>query len=194
MRRVVTVLILVMVAMSLAACGGAPAATDTTGTSGTPAAGAPVAAPPVAAVTPPAADTLSPTQTVKPGEMFPTDKTVVPASVLSALSTKMPLMVVWLDQTTKVAANQRAEVKWVMQRYKGLVTLVNLDYTAGLISATTSATLDPETQKVELLASALQINTTPYILFVDRFGRITYRYAGYTDRQLLKREVLRATE
>jgi hypothetical protein len=193
MRRVVTLLILVMVAMSLAACGGSPATTDTTGAAGTPAAGAPAAPAPAAAAAS-SGDILSPTANVKPGQMFPTDKTVVPTTVLSALTAKKPLLVLWLDSSTKVAADQRREVNAAIKKYKGTITLVALDYTAGLASSGTSATLDPETQKVELLASALEINTTPYMLFVDRFGRITYRFAGFTDRVLLGREILRATE
>jgi hypothetical protein len=192
MRRVVTMLILVMVAMSLAACGGSPSTTDTTGAAGTPA-GVP-AAPAPTAVAASSGDILSPTANIKPGQMFPTDKTVVPTNVLTQLTAKRPLLVLWLDSSTKVAADQRREVNAAIKKYKGTITLVALDYTAGLASSGTSATLDPETQKVELLASALEINTTPYILFVDRFGRITYRFAGFTDRVLLGREILRATE
>lgn len=192
MRRVVTALILVTVALSLAACASTPPATTPTTGTGTPAAGIPVApaAPAVAAKT---GDTLSPTQTVTPGEMFPTDPTLVPASIITDLQAKKPLMVLWFDPSTKVSTDQRKEVDATMKKYRGSITLVALDYTVG-VSPSNGATLAPETQKLELLAGALKLDTTPYILFVDRFGRITYRYAGFTDRKLLNREVLRATE
>lgn len=195
MRRVVTMLVLVMVAMSLTACGGSPAPTESTGTPAAPTAGVPAS--PAAAnanAVAPTGDTLSPTQTVTPGEMFPTDKTAVPASVLTALAKKKALLVMWLDSSTKVATDQRREVNRIIKKYKGTINLVSLKYTRGLTSSTTSTTLEPETQKLELLASSLKLNTTPYILFVDRYGRITYRFAGFADRKLLEREILRATE
>jgi hypothetical protein len=179
-----------MVAMSLAACGGSPTTTTTTGTPAVPVAGVPAS--PVTNVSG-TSDTLSPTQTVTPGQPFPTDKTTVPASVLKALATKKPLLVMWVDPTTKVAKDQRREVNAIIKRNKGTIRLVALNYTKDDAPSTT-ATLPVETQKIELLASSLQLNTTPYILFVDRFGRITYRLAGFADRELLQREVLRATE
>ena len=194
MRRVVTILILVTVALGLAACGAATPTTDTTGTAGAPVAGVPVAPTPAANNALATDDVFSPTQTVTPGEMFTTDSTMVPANVLTLLKAKKPLLVLWYDPSTEVAADQRREVNATMKKYRGTISLVALNYTVGLTSSETSTTLDAETQKIELLATALKVNTTPYILFVDRYGRITYRFAGYTDRALLNREVLRATQ
>jgi hypothetical protein len=190
MRRVVTLFVIVMAALALTACGAAPA--DTTTTTGTPPAGVPAVTPAAAAAAAPTGDTNSPTQTVVPGEMFPTDPSSVPSAVLTLLAAKRPLMVVWSDPTTKVSKDQRAEADATLSKYRGMIDLVALDYTVGL--NTGGAKLDAETQKMELLAAALKVNTTPYIVFVDRYGRITYRFAGYTDRMLLRREVVRATQ
>ena len=190
MRRVVTALIIVMVASALTACGGAPA---DTGTTGTPAAGTPAVVPavtPAAAVEAPAADIYSPTQTVKPGEMFPTDTAVVPASVLIALGTKRPLLVFWYDPTATATERERTSIDAMMDKYAGTIDVIELNYTLGLAGGT----LDAETQKLELLAAALGVKTTPYILFVDANGRITYRFAGWVDSELLGREVIRATQ
>jgi hypothetical protein len=194
MRRVVTAFVIVMVASALAACGAAPA--DTTGTTGTPAAaGVPAAAAAAAPAAPAAsADIYSPTQTVTPGELFPTDASTVPSAVLAVSSTKVPMLVFWYDPTSKVTADQRSAVKATIKKYSGSIRLVSLDYTVGLASGVTSATLDAQTQKVELLAAALNVKTTPYILFVDRYGRIVYRFAGYVDSMLLNREALRAIQ
>jgi hypothetical protein len=192
MRRIVTVLTIVMVASALTACGSA--STDT-GAAGVPATGVavvPAAAPAAAAAV--SSDIYSPTQTVTPGEMFPTDAKTVPASVVAALSAKRPLLVLWYDPTTLVSLDQRRSVDATIREYEGSIDLVALDYTVGLASGAASATVDAESQKVELLAAALRVNTTPYILFVDRYGRITYRFAGFADRALLVCEALRAIQ
>jgi thioredoxin-related protein len=185
MRRVVTALIIVMVALALAACGSA---TPGTGAAGTPAAATPVApvAAPAAATAP--SDILSPKQTVTPGEMFPTDAATVPSAVASVMSAKKPMLVYFYDPTTWVSHDQRTSINATMKKYHGSINLVALDYTPGLDAATT---LEAETGKVELLAAALKVNTTPYMLFVDQYGRITYRFAGWVDTALLNREVLR---
>jgi hypothetical protein len=191
MRRVVTALVIVTAAFALAACSsGAPTASTT----GTPA--APVAVVPAAPVAPvnTSGDILSPTETVVPGEMFPTDPSTVPSSVLTVLSAKKPMLVFWYDPTTQVAADQRKAIDTAIRKSPSPITLLALDYTIGLPSDNTTATLPLQTQKLELLAAALRVNTTPYILFVDRYGRITYRFAGFTDWRLLEREVLRATD
>jgi hypothetical protein len=190
MRRVVTALVLVMVAGSLAACGGTPD-TGTTGTPGTTPAGTAVVA------TAPAApavkvDIYSPTQTVEPGKMFPSDPSSVPSAVIENLTAKKPMLVYIFDPTTKVASDQRREINAAIRKYRGDIELVTFDYTAGLASEGT--TLPVELNKAELMTGVLRVNTTPYIVFVDGSGRITYRFAGFVDRGLLEREVLRATQ
>lgn len=194
MRRVVTVVTMVMVALALAACSAAPADTGTTGTAGAPAPVPVAPAAPAPAVAAPSGDTLSPTQTVTAGEMLPTDQTILPTSVMANITGKKPMLILWTDPTTKVAHDARVSANNAVRKYRGSIQLVALDYTAGLSSNASSATLDPETQKIELFTAALRVNTTPYMVFVDQFGRITYRFAGWTDKDLLRREVLRAIQ
>ena len=197
MRRVVTALVLFMVAASLVACSGGA---DTSATT-TPAAGSGTAVPvvPAGAAGASAAaqgDIYSPTQTVNPNDnRFPNDKTIVPSAIIEDLTAGKPMLIFYYDPTTKVSSDERREIDAAIKKYRGTIELMALDYTAGLTNSTDgSATLDPETQKIELLSSALKVNTTPFIVFVDGAGRTTYKFAGYVDRMLLSREVLRATQ
>ncbi len=194
MRRVVTVLMIVMVATALVACGGAPAATTTT--SPTPAPVARANQPAVTGQTGAAApgDIYSPTQTVTPGETLSKDAAVVPASVLANVAAKKPMLLFWYDSTTKVATDQVKEITSALKKYTGAIELVSIDYTVGLPSTNTTAPAGSETAKIALFARSLRISTTPYIVFVDQYGRITYRFAGIVDSGLLVREVMRATQ
>jgi thioredoxin-related protein len=131
---------------------------------------------------------------VAAGEMFPNDKSVVPSAIVTDLAAGKAMLVFYYDPTTKVSAEQRKEVDAAMKKYRGSIDLFALDYTAGVGSTVTSTSLSPEVQKIELLSSALKVNTTPYIVLVDGAGRVVYRFAGFVDRTLLSREVLRATE
>jgi len=175
--------------MMLAACtGGAPAGTATPTTPTTP------ATTPGASVVATNADILSPTQPVAEGEMFPTDPNAVPTAVLANLTAKKPMLVFYYDPTTKVAADTRKQIDAALKKHVGAIELVAIDYTAGLGSGTATATSSPEVDKAELMAGVLKVKTTPYLIFVDAEGRITYRFAGYVDRMLIEREVQRATE
>lgn len=189
MRRFVTALVLVMVAGSLIACSsGTPA--DTTGT--------PV---PATGVTPPAAapaataqgDILSPLPTSTPTQQFPTDASNVPQSVLDNLTARKPMLVFWFDPTTNVSTGQRTEIDAVLKKYAGEIELVSFDYTTGIPVGGTSVKLPTEIDKAERMTALLKVNTTPYIVFVDANGQITHRFAGFVDRGLIEREVMRAT-
>jgi hypothetical protein len=186
MRRAAAALALVLIAVSLAACGG-----DTTATNSTSSTPPPAAAPPPGAV--PAAvpsDLKSPTETVS-NEAFPTAVDGVPKVVLDLLKSNQPILLFFYDSNQLITAEQRAEVDVVMKKYRGLITLVAYDIRAESVSADTSR--DPEVQKALDMAGLLGIKNTPYVLLVDRYGRIIGRFAGYIDRAFIEREVLRAT-
>jgi hypothetical protein len=184
MRRAAAALALVLIAVSLAACGGDTAAVNATSSTAPPAA-APPGTPPV--VVP--ADPLSPTETVS-NEPFPTAVDGVPTVILDLLGSKQPILLFFYDSTQLITAEQRAEVDVVIKRYRGLITLVAYDIRAESASADTSR--DPEVEKALDLAGTLGVKHTPYVLIVDRYGRVTGRFAGYVDRALIEREVLRA--
>lgn len=188
MRRVVIALVLIMVAVSLVACssGGATSTTDTQ----VPATGAtPPAATPAAA--PAQGDNLSPLPS-SASAAFPTDPASVPQAVLDDLVAHKPMLVFWFDPTTNVSTDQRAEIDVVLKKYVGAIELVSFDYTSGIPVG--GSTLPAEIDKSERMTGLLNVNTTPYIVLVDSNGQITHRFAGFVDRGLLEREVLRATQ
>jgi hypothetical protein len=187
MRRTAAILALVLIAVSLAACGGDTAATNAT--SSTPAPGS--VAPPPAAVPAASSDSKSPTETVS-NEQFPTAADGVPKVVLDMLKNKQPILLFFYDSTQLITSEQRAEVDAVIARYRGLIELVAYDIRSESVSV--GAANDPEVQKSLDLAGTLGVKHTPYVLLVDRYGRVTGRFAGYVDRVLIEREVLRATQ
>jgi hypothetical protein len=193
MRRLIAALITLMVAVSLSGCGGAPTAEQISSTA---LATAPPTAQAPSTASKNASDPLSPTQNVIPYQQFPTAGLQLPQVVADALSAKQPMLLYWYDPTATVSKDQRAEVDAVMKQYRGLIDLVIIDYTAGLPNRTVSAgtTLPVEVGRLELMTAQLKVNTTPYIMFVDRYGRITARFAGFVDRKYLERETLRATQ
>ena len=184
MRRIVAVMALVAVAFSVVACGGGGAETTATTTSSTPAK-APVKKPTAAAPT-----DKSPKQVVT-NEQFPTDPTSVPTSVLDRLKAKQPMLVYFYDSSDAVTNDERAQIDEVMEDYRGLIDLVAYDVRTGPTSATTPT--DPALKKAMELAGLLKVTYQPYVLFVDKYGRITGRFSGFVDSKLLEREVLRAT-
>lgn len=189
MRRVVTALALVIAASMLAACASS-GATPQPGTPTTPT--SPTAPTTPGSVTATNTDILSPTVTFTPGEPFPTDEASVPSAILANLQAKKPMLVYYYDPTTSVSSDQRKEIDKALKDYRGEIQLVTFDYTIGL--GGTASAPSPDVEKGELLAGALKVTTTPFIVMVDSEGRITYKAAGFVDRGILEREVLRATE
>jgi hypothetical protein len=191
MRRFVAALVIAILAASLAACGEAPTAEQVSSTALAPA--PPAAAAPAAG---PTSDSLSPTQTVLPYQQFPTDPQQTPQIVLDKLAAKQPMLMYWYDPTSLVSKDQRREIDTVMKKYRGTIDLVTFDYTVGLRKpgASSTATLPLEVAKSELMTSLVGVNTTPFVLFVDGAGRVTYKFAGFVDARLLERETLRATQ
>ena len=106
------------------------------------------------------------------------------------------MLMFFYDPSALVSNDERIEIDSVMDKYRGTLDLLTFDYTAGLpgVLPATQTTATKEIQKAALMTAALKVHLTPYVLFVDRFGRITYRFAGYVDRGLLEREALRATK
>jgi hypothetical protein len=176
-----------MAAVSLVACAS----------SSTPEAGTPVPATggstQLAAAPNPNADILSPLPGGAP-EPFPTDATSIPKTVLDNLAAKEPMLIFWYDPTTYVSDDQRTEIDAVLKDYAGQIKLFVFDYTAGIPVGSTTTSLPAEIDKAERMTDLLRVNTTPYIVFVDGNGTITYRFAGFVDRSLLRREVMRATQ
>lgn len=186
MRRLLAAVLLVLVAVSLAACGGG---TTTNAPANAAAGPAGITAP--AATIDPNLDTLSTTQTVS-NEPFPQDPKTTPTDVLSRLANKQPMLLFFYDDTQTITKDQRTEIDVVVKKYAGLIDLLAYDLNAGLPGGASES--DPETQKLMEMAGKIKVGFTPYMLFVDRYGRITGRFSGFADRVLLEREALRASQ
>lgn len=192
MRRLTAALIVLMVAATLGAC--ASAAPDEGATPVPTTVGAPAAAAAKAGETPdPNGDVLSPLPGGA-GVAFPTDAASIPTVVLDNLNAKKPMLIFWYDPTTNVSKEQRTEIDSVMETYAGSIALFSFDYTTGLPSGTGAAALPPEIDKAERMTGLLGVSTTPYIVFVNSAGQITFRFSGFADRSLIKREVMTATK
>jgi hypothetical protein len=190
MRRLVVVAVMLVFAATLVACSSG-AAPDETATP-VPASGEGAEQP--AATAPDAnADVLSPLPDGA-GIPFPTDASSVPQDILANVTTGKPVIVFWYDPTTYVSKDQRTEIDAAMKKYTGSITLFALDYTLGVPTSSSPTTLPAEVDKAERLAGLLKVSTTPYIVFVNSSGTITFRFAGFVDRVLIRREIMRATQ
>lgn len=136
-------------------------------------------------------------------EPFPTDAEVITAEITERLDVGQPMIVYFYDSAQKTSENQRAEIDLVFEDYRGLIELIAYD--AGTyvdISESGKITVSPDLLDDETANSIarlmsedyLGITFTPYLVFVDSNGYITYRYRGFVDSELIERQVLRATE
>jgi len=182
MRRIVVAVLAVGLALSMAGCGGGdPETTETTPPAATPAAGTP-------AETPVLTD-RSPVEQGAP-EPFPSlEGTTVPEMLAAKLQAGRPLLVFFYDRTELETKPQRAEIDDVLSEYRGLIDLVTFD-----VGATTGGVATDGAKQAVALANGLRVSSTPYIIIVDGNGFITWRWLGYVDREIINKEVLRATE
>jgi len=192
MRRVVTALVLVSVAVALVACSSAGPTTTTSAP--VPASGGAVVPATAPAAGNPTGDILSPVPASTPVQAFPTDPASVPQVVLDNLAAHKPMLVFFYDPGTHVSDDQRTEINAALKKYIGAIELVSFDYTTGVPVGSATTTLPAEIDKAERMVGLLKINTTPYIVFVNANGQITYRFAGFVDRGLIEREIMRATQ
>jgi hypothetical protein len=188
-----------VLALTLVGCGGG--SDDTSATTDT---GAQAAAPP-----PPAATTnpdqivpdRSPTETVLFAALSD-QASGLPSDVQKRLDKKQPMLIYVFDKTQKSSAETRAEVDKAIKRYRGLIDLVAYDVSryvttdvdSGAVSVDPKLTKDAEASKVVKMLEQMQITSTPTIIITDSAGTVLWRSRGYTDRQLIEKEILRATE
>ncbi|MHB9003579.1 MAG: hypothetical protein ACYC6C_05885 [Coriobacteriia bacterium] len=202
MRRLFAALIVVMLAFSLTGCGGGGEEEATTGETAvqTQPAGTPAA--PVAVSGEATTFDLSGGEEQK-FEPFPVSEEVVPDVISQRILARKPMLVFFYDSQQKTTDDQRAAIDAVLAEYRGTIDLVSFD--AGkyvTVDESGTATVRPgmeddgTAERVARLMGAdnLNVRFTPYLVFVDRQGYITYRYRGYVDESAIEREVLRATE
>lgn len=184
MRRIIVAALVVGLALSVAGCGGG-GGTDTT-TTNQAATPAPAAAAPVEV---PTVTNRSPIELGAP-EPFPTlDTTAAPAALTAKLEAGRPLLIFFYDNAELETKAQRAEVDAILKEYRGLIDLVTFD-----VGATQDGVATDAAKQAVSVANSLRVTSTPYIIIVDGNGYITWRWLGYVDREIINKEVLRATE
>jgi hypothetical protein len=119
------------------------------------------------------------------------------------IAASKPMLIFFYDSQQKTTDDQRAAIDTVLNDYRGTIDLVSFDAgkyvtvdESGTVSVKPGMEEDETAERVARLMSAdnLDVRFTPYLVFVDRQGYITYRYRGYVDESAIEREVLRATE
>ena len=195
MRRIVTALVVALMALTLVACGGAAEqpADDPLDTGD--------AAPPPAPVE--EAVDVSPLEE-QVYEAFPVDPEVgVPTAIQSRLDAGQPMIIVFLDESQKTTDDQNAIISGVTDTYRGLIDVVTFNVgswvtqdASGQITVNPDVSEDETARQVTRLIDAdhLDIRFTPFVLVVDGDGYVTWRARGISDDKRLEREVLRVTE
>jgi len=199
MRRLVVALLVVVLALTLFGCGGGNEAADS-GSTDSGGGSAPPPAPSTAS-----GDALvpdrSPTETVTYAALSE-QATGLPSDVQKRLDKKQPMLIYVFDKTQKASAETRAEVDAALKSYRGLIDLVAYDASryvttdaeTGAVTVDPKLSADKEASKVVKMLEQLKVASTPTIIIVDSAGTVLWRSRGYTDRQLIEKEILRATD
>ena len=194
MRRIVVALIAAAFALTLAGCGGSSTPSATTDTAAAP---APAPAPAVA----PAAATSAGTSDNEPDifSAFPTD-TVVPSAVRQDIDAKQPTLLYFYDSSQYTSKENRKIINSVMAANRGLADVFTYNvgkHFSGTASEPAavdgSFAKDSEYQQSVAFARLVGVTETPYIVITDKQGYITWKFRGLTDRDVLERQVLRAS-
>ena len=195
MRRTVSVLVVAVLALSLAGCGK-KAATDTPAAApaATPAAAAaPAAAPAAGAVV--GDRSANVTSTFEP---FP-QGAFVPADLKIGIDAKRPTLIFFYD-SSYTSKTDRTIIDTVRESNRGLIDLYTYDLARfvtispeGNVAVDPALTADPTATQAVQLAKALGITSVPFVVITDGQGYITWRFRGLLDKAFLDREVQRAT-
>lgn len=192
MRRIVVALIAATFAFSLVGCSSStpePAATE------------PVAAP--EAVVAPAATTGAVTvmsdQEQDVFEAFPDDPSV-PADVKADIEAKQPMVLFFYDTSQYSSKENRKIIDKVMSSNRGLVDLFTFNLGSHFsgdaskpVEVDKEFANDAEYQSHVELARLLGVTSTPFIVVTDNQGYVTWKFRGFVDRDVLERQVLRAS-
>lgn len=196
MRRIVVALFVLVLAFSLAGCGGG----DEQPT-----------APADGGVVDPAAApaTQEPSKTADPSdpapavtfEAFPAGLEV-PEELAADIESKQPTLILFVDGSQKVTNEVRAAVDDALSANRGLATLHSYDLGkyAKVDSSGTAVVdaegLDGNTElgRAAMMARDLGVKTLPYLIMTDDQGYIVSRRQGLVDAAFLEMHMARLTE
>lgn len=181
MQKFVVAVLVAVLALTLVGCGGGGDAA-TTEQPADAAAEKPAAAP---AAEEAVVDRSANDSDIAPGPFPSFSTTDTPAVFAEKLAQGRPMLIVFYDDAQQVTPDLLAEVAAVMERYRGLIDLI--EFSVG------GDTNSPDVQAAVTYASELGVASTPYLLVVDGGGYITWRSKGFAERTIIQREVERAT-
>ena len=191
MRRLVSLLVLVVLAFTLVGCGGGGDAAETEEAPAPAETAAPV---PVEGAT--IGDrSVNVTTTFEP---FPTG-TFVPTDLKTAIDAKQPTLILFYDSSHTSSTN-RDIIDDVREDNRGLVDLFTYDIARyvttspqGVVTVDPALINDPGASQAVQLARELGVTSAPFIVITDGQGYITWKFRGLVDQAFLEREVVRAS-
>lgn len=195
MRRIVVALVVLVLAFSLAGCGGGDEQ--------------PAAPADAAAVDPAAAPAQEPSKTADfsdpaPAvtfEAFPAGLEL-PEELAEDIESKQPTLILFVDGSQKVTNEVRAAVDKALSANRGLATLHSYDLGKfARVDASGTAVVDTqgldestELGRAAMMARDLGVKTLPYLIMTDDQGYIVSRRQGLMDAAFLEMHMERLTE
>lgn len=193
MRRLVAALIVVLLALSLAGCGGGgeePTAQPTT-------------APPAAPPTPTSQDVQPiPDRSQGASETFEPFRlqSPPPAAVAERLRTRQAMLLFFYDSSQQVTDDLRDQIDDVVAENRGLIDLIAYDLgkyasvdASGVVKIDPRLEKDQNAQQAARFAREVGVDHLPYTVIVDDQGYRIFSARGFIDAQLLERQVQRAS-
>jgi hypothetical protein len=183
MRRIVVAIVVALLAFTVIGCGTA----EDTAAEDAPVTEEPEAAPAPAEPEGPEylTDRSANDDDIAPAPFPSFTTTLTPYAFQAKLDAGRPMVIHFYDSEQLVTDDVREEIDAVVDDYRGLIDMVTFDVSGnGDATAAEAATM---------YANELGVTSTPYTLIVDRDSFITWRWKGYAESGVIKREVERAT-
>lgn len=183
MRRIVVAIVVALLAFTVVGCGAA----EDTAAGDAPATEEPEAAPAPAEAEGPEylTDRSANDDDIAPAPFPSFTTTLTPHAFQAKLDAGRAMIIYFYDSEQLVTDDVREEIDAVVDDYRGLIDMVTFDVSGnGDATAAEAATM---------YANELGVTSTPYTLIVDRDSFITWRWKGYAESGVIKREVERAT-
>ncbi len=197
MRRLVVATVAAAVALTLVGCASAPPPAPAATTAPAAPAAAPVAAP-VAAASAQDTGTLSSNEPTI-FSAFP-NSTSVPKEIQDRVDAKQPTLIYFYDGTQSTSKENRKIINSVLTTNRGLVDLVAYNLGKHVegdawspVKTDDTFAKDANYQQAVALAQALGVTFTPSIVLTDNQGYIVWQFHGLVEKDLLEREILRAS-
>jgi len=194
MRRIVVALIAATFVFALVGCSSSSSETPAATTE-------PAAAPEAVAAPTAAAPAVTALSDVEQDvfEAFPVDPSV-PADVKADIEAKQPMVLFFYDSSQHASRENRKIIDKVLSANRGLVDLFTYDLGSHFsgnasqkVEVDKAFAKDAEYQSHVAMVRLLGVTSTPFIVVTDNQGYVTWKFRGFVDRDVLERQVLRAS-